>query len=455
MLPAHFNPIHQSRIESYKYFILRVLGENCFVLKRIRDTIKTRVRHYPQLTEYVPFTPKKFVGLQDTIHMIIPRPTIFFRTILPLLLACAALSASRPGYADNAKPQPDVIVFSNGDQLTGKLIRAVSGTVTFHSDVIGDINVGWDKIKELLSSQKFVVLQKGVRPTRKTQESSLPVGVLTVENQEVRVDSVGPLGQPIPAKNVDFVIDEPSYEKVVNHEPGILHGWNGGLTAGATLVQATQNSTNFEGAINLVRAIPTVSWINPRNRTSLDFTGTYGKLTQPGTPDVKTVIYHADAERDQYFTPRLYVLAQAAFDHNFSQSLDLQQIYGGGLGITVFKRPKDILDLKATVQYERQSFIDSTSASTPNLIGSTFAATYTRKLTKGILFNQQLAYIPAWNMTHDYSFNEVDSLVLPVYKRLGVQIGTVDSYLNDPAVTTPPTKRNSFQFTTGVTYTFQ
>jgi hypothetical protein len=43
MLPAHFNPIRESRIESYKYFILGVLGENCFVLKRVRDTIRTRV----------------------------------------------------------------------------------------------------------------------------------------------------------------------------------------------------------------------------------------------------------------------------------------------------------------------------------------------------------------------------------------------------------------------------
>jgi hypothetical protein len=46
MLPAHFNPIRESRIESYKYFILCVLGENIFVIKRIRDTMKTRVQKY-------------------------------------------------------------------------------------------------------------------------------------------------------------------------------------------------------------------------------------------------------------------------------------------------------------------------------------------------------------------------------------------------------------------------
>jgi hypothetical protein len=31
-------------------------------------------------------------------------------------------------------------------------------------------------------------------------------------------------------------------------------------------------------------------------------------------------------------------------------------------------------------------------------------------------------------------------------------MGTLDSYLNDPPTSLPPTKRNSFQFTMGLTY---
>ena len=36
---------------------------------------------------------------------------------------------------------------------------------------------------------------------------------------------------------------------------------------------------------------------------------------------MKTSIYHADGERDEYFTPHLYGLGAVAFDHNFSQGL--------------------------------------------------------------------------------------------------------------------------------------
>jgi hypothetical protein len=237
-------------------------------------------------------------------------------------------------------------------------------------------------------------------------------------------------------------------------------GWTGAATAGATIVEATQKQYTFAGGIGLVRAIPTVPWMDPRNRTSIDFLGSFGKITQPGyfaggvfVPDTvsKTAIYHADAERDEYFAPRWYVLAQTAFDHNFSQDLDLQQIYGGGIGWTAIKTPRQEADLKATIQYEKQQFISGGPGSDKNLIGSTFALNYLLRM-KFAVFNQQLAYIPAYNDMSAYSVAETNMLTFPTYKNLGFSIGTIDTYLNDPPLALPPTQRNSFQFTMGLTY---
>ena len=348
---------------------------------------------------------------------------------------------------------PDVIVFNNGDQLTGKFLRSVGGNAVFHSDIAGDVTVGWDKVKEIHSASKFVVLQKGFRPGRKALPEHLPSGSLAVENKTIELTpGDGVRAEPIPLANVDYVIDQPTFDRQLRQRPGFFSDWTGNATAGATIVEATQSTDSFNGSVALVRVMPSVGWLDPRDRTSAGFLGSYGKITEPGTPTEKTAIYHGYVERDEYFSPRVYVLGQAAFDHNFSQSLDLQQVYGGGLGWTIVKQEKQTLDLKATIQYERQSFLDATPGSDQSLIGSTFAANYVRKLPKGMIFNQQLAYLPAWNNVRAYSAAENNSLILPVYKRLGLQIGTVDTYLNDPPVTTPPTKRNSFQFTFGASY---
>ena len=56
-------------------------------------------------------------------------------------------------------------------------------------------------------------------------------------------------------------MDEATLNKQIYHQPSFFAGWNGPVTAGATLVTATQNQYTFSGAIGLVRAVPTVSWL--------------------------------------------------------------------------------------------------------------------------------------------------------------------------------------------------
>ena len=169
----------------------------------------------------------------------------------------------------------------------------------------------------------------------------------------------------------------------------------------------------------------------------------------------KSSIFHFGAERDQYFSPRVYALGQVAFDHNYAQDLQLQQIYGGGFGWTVAKSPKQEFDLKGTVQYEKQQFIPGTGNVNQNLIGSTFAASYLLHL-KLLTYTQTLSFIPAYNQAKAYSATETDTVSFPAYKNFSFSVGTLDSYLNDaPFVGTasnPPTKPNSFQFTMGLTY---
>jgi hypothetical protein len=267
--------------------------------------------------------------------------------------------------------------------------------------------------------------------------------------------------ETLPIKNAQYVLDETTYQKQLREEPNLLTGWNGTATAGITIIQATDPQYTYTSAVTLVRTVPTVTWLQTRNRITVDFSSSYGEITSPAytsggvfTPAsyTKSSIFHADAERDQYFAPRFYALAQTAFDHNFAQGLDLQQIYGAGIGFTMVKRARQQLDVKATLQYEKQQFISQALGTNENLIGSTFAATYALKLPKGLIFNQQLAYIPAYNVGRAYSANETGTLVFPLYKNLSFSIGTIDSYLNDPPPAEPPTTRNSFQFTSGITY---
>jgi hypothetical protein len=359
--------------------------------------------------------------------------------------------------AQTAQTEPDVLVFSNGDKLTGHLERSAGQSLTFKSDMAGEITPDWSNVKELHTSGEYAVIPKDAKLKRGRGLEEIPQGKLSVEDQKIVVTGKHQnASRTMDTKDSSFVVEEASFNKALLRAPGIFDGWAGTITAGAGLVDATQQSTSFNGAVGLIRAIPNEIWLQPHDRTSLNFSFAYGKLTQPATPEVKTDIYHLDAERDQYFSPTLYAFAQLAYDHNFSQGLDLQQSYGAGVGWTAVKNALEHLDLKASLNYINQQFQAGLPSSPPpaqgqnqDLVGSIFTEIYSRTLPRKIIFNEQLSINPAWNNTNASSASASADFVMPVYKRLSVTINSIDSFLNNPS---PGFRKNSFQFTTGFAY---
>lgn len=375
-----------------------------------------------------------------------------FRTYYPLLALAGCLAAQTP------PPAPDTLVFTNGEKLIGHLERSNGSSVTFKSDSVGEVSVDWSKIQELHSSASFAVAGKDIKLARRSDLAKVPRGTVAMTDKTVTVTPATGAPVQMPLADAAHIIDTGTFEKDLLNHPGFFQDWTGAISAGASIVQATQQSQTFTGTVSLVRTIPPESWIDPRNRTSFDFSASSGHLTQPGTPSIKTQIVHADGERDEYFRGKsFYGFGQFAFDHNYAQGLQLQQNYGGGIGWTVVQRASTTFDLKASMTYMRQQFESvpgvGPAAPNQNLIGSTFAEDYLHKIgKKGIQFTQSLSVMPAWNVTRAYSANAQAGLTIPVYKRLGFSIALLDMFLNDPP---PGFKKNSFQATTALTYSLK
>lgn len=347
-----------------------------------------------------------------------------------------------------AEPAPDVLIFVDGEKLLGHLEKSIGDSVTFKSDMAGEVTVPWSKVKELHSSQNFAVVKKDTK-LQWRHKVDLPQGTISMTDQKIEVSKAQQgITETVPVQNVGEVIDESTFDKAVLQKPGLFEDWKGSATVGISIVNGTQSSQSYTSAISLVRALPTESWLAPSNRTTLNFNSAYGQLTEPATPLVKTSLYHASAERDEYFQPRMYGFASAAFDHDYSQGLDLQQTYGGGVGWTALKRPNAEFDLKGELTFVNQQFF--ASAANQKLLGSVFSESYSRTFRKKIVFNEQISLDPAWTNLHAYTGNGNVNLSVPVVKRISLTVSTADQYLNDPS---PGFKKNSYQFSTGLTYT--
>lgn len=350
-------------------------------------------------------------------------------------------------------PQPpaDTLLLISGERLLGHFVRSAGADVVFKSDALGELTIPWSKVKDLKASAQYVVIGKNVKLTRRTNTESLPKGALAEVDQTLAVQPAQGAAEKIPVGDTAYIVDEATFRNVLFHDPRLYQSWNGTVTAGASFVQATQDARSLTGGIALVRTVPLENWIDPRNRTILDFTASEGVVTQPGTPKIRTAIYHADAERDEYFRGSdLYAFLQTSFDHNYSQGLDLLSNVGGGIGYTVIKKANETLDFKGSIAYINQSF--QAPAESQSLAGSNFIETFTHKTAHNILFAQQITATPSWSESHAYSWSASASISIPVFKRFSFTTRGVDGFINNPP---PGFKKNSFQLITGLTYTLR
>jgi Protein of unknown function, DUF481 len=396
-------------------------------------------------------------------------------TLLAFLLTASSVlaqSTAKTGAEPATKKEPEIkeeLTLKNGDRLTGQLLNSTGKEIKFKSELAGEVTVKWENVRELKSSREFAIVPRGVKDARNSAQ--VPQGAIKIGEKGILVSPLPettpekgaapavPAAKPdasttltaaakgIPTSKVAYVVDDATYQKEIHKKIGFRSGWDGHITTGTSMIYSTQNSYLFQVNTGLKRSVPTVSWLDPKLRTTLNFTLSAGKTTQPDTPETITNIYHLDAERDEYFSRKGYYLQALSFDHNFSQGLVLQQTYGIGVGSTLFKTEDSEFDVTADLHYESQQFNATANVEelSLHLVGSTVTEAYTRKWGR-IHYDEKLLADIAWNNASAFSASGTSSLRLDVYKKLAFSISTIDNFLNNPQV---GYRKNSFQFSTG------
>jgi hypothetical protein len=371
----------------------------------------------------------------------------------------AAKTAKAPGIQDT-------ITLTNGDTLTGKVGKVTFGKVTFHDDVLGDLTIPLSKIKTMNTNTAFAAGTSTERLTRRNVAEQVPVGKVSIENQTVKIAPQEGGAREFPAKDLSFMLDATAYQRELHNESDFFYGWTGTATIGATLVEATNTSQTYTGAVAFVRAIPTIAGLPAGSKTILNLSGTYGLAKNPQiisgenvyqTASVtKTDILHGDLEYDKFFTSAIFGLVNASADHNFGNGLQLQQAYGAGIGWAILRTPQNDLSFRAALQYEQQQFYNGITSGlgtpTDNLAGALVGETWNRTFPHNMKFNESITLSPTFNLVNSYSGVGSASFLFPVYKRLNFSVTTTDNYLGDPP---EGFLRNTFQLTTGITYTLK
>jgi hypothetical protein len=348
--------------------------------------------------------------------------------VIPFSFALAFLApALLSGFQTPTEPGPskDFIPFKNGEKLIGTLLRSTGDNVLFKSDNAGGVEFTWDQIQELHVAQEVAVVPKGVRLKTHESDAKIPEGRVSMIDESLTI--LPRTGAPItlPLSQTADLINMQTFSHAVLNRPAWYENWKGSASVALALVEATQRSQTYSSCQYGAR-YSREDWMDPESRTTLAFSSSFGELIQPNTPTVKTSIFHALGERDRYLSPMVFVFGNAGFDHDYSQGLDWQQVYSGGIGWSVINRKDEQLDVRSSMGYERQAFFDATR--NQYLFSSVVSESYDRNYKHATL-HQDLSITPSWSNLDAYSGAGNMSITVPVYERTSLLIGATDTYL--------------------------
>ena len=178
-------------------------------------------------------------------------------------MACLALSCM--GLLCAANSVADQITLSNGDRITGNILRSDDKTLVIKSEIAGDVNIKWDGISSITSTQSLHLTLK---------DGQTIVGTVTTDDSKFVVatkdtGSVNAARSEVVAVRDDD--EQKTYDATVDRlrNPGLADLWTGQLDTGLSLTRGNSASLTYTLAAKAVRE-------STRDKITVNMTDVYG-----------------------------------------------------------------------------------------------------------------------------------------------------------------------------------
>ncbi len=343
-----------------------------------------------------------------------------------LLVVVALLVTSLPSvFADQ-------ITLSNGDRLTGTIIKSDDKQLTLKTDYAGELKIDWTAVQGLTSAEPLHIRTKAgqtlVGPVA-SSDGNLTVTTASGSIQAAKDEVV----------NIRSAAEETAYEKSLH--PGLLQGWNGGTNVGFALTRGNSQTKNLALAFTATRA-------TLHDKLGLYANSVYATNDAPGAiPATTANAVQSGIRYDRDFAPRVFAFATADFQTDALQGLNLRSVPGAGFGYHAIKNEQTTLDFLGGIDYTRESY----TAFTRNFVAASAGEELMHKWGAATVVTQKLEFFPNLQSAGEYRGNFVFGTVTKLSKWLGWQNSFGDIYVTNPP---PGKKKNDLMLTTGLNISF-
>ncbi len=352
--------------------------------------------------------------------------------LLRLLMPCLALSCMGLLCAPNSLA--DQITLTNGDRITGNILRSDDKTLVIKSELAGDVNIKWDGIASITSTQSLHLTLK---------DGQTIVGTVTTDDSKFVVATKDTGSVNAPRSEVVAVRDDDeqkTYDATVDRlrNPGLADLWTGQLDTGLSLTRGNSASLTYTLAAKAVRE-------STRDKITVNMTDVYGvnDNTEPSQTVANEI--RGGIRADINITSKIFAFGLTDFDSNALQHLDLQNDIGGGGGYHAYKSKITTFDLSAGVSYNQEYFSQYHITTTTAPPTTTFFPSSTMRNAEAILgeeldtkiggrttLSETFNFYPGFgnDAGHRFTFNA--SAATKMNNWLAWQVTFNDNYLSNP-----------------------
>lgn len=352
--------------------------------------------------------------------------------VLVILSALLVLSSSA---------MADTLVLNNGDHLTGTIESSDAKLITFKTDYAGELKVKWSDVKQATTGPLYVV----------EKNKTTVNGPLTAANSDVTVQTANAGAVTVPLTDVTVIRSpqaEQAYEKSLH--PGMLSDWSGGGSVGFALARGNSDTTNLAVGFNADRKTN-----SDEVKTYLSSVYSTAGAIAGGTVTANEIL--GGIRFDRNLNSKLFAFVSGDFLHDALQSLNLQQIYTGGLGWHAINHPGTTLDVLAGVNYTRDSYSGATAVSSSTSVDQSFPALtlgedFAKKIGSTSALTEDFTFYPDLSNTSQYRFAADAGWTTQIKKWIGWQVTFSDRYISNPPIL--GTKNNDTVLSTGLKFSF-
>lgn len=342
-------------------------------------------------------------------------------------------------FAMAAIASADTIVLQNGDHVTGTFVSADGKTVAIKTPYEGQISVKWPDVTQITTAQPVYVSTSYKRELNGTIAKTGDALVVHTNTGDVNV----PFAQIVAVRSSE---EEAKYQASLH--PPFTRNWDGGASLGLTLARGNSDTTNLTTSVGVTRK-------TLNDLIGLSEASVYSTSGPAGTATADAILGNALYHRN--LTPKLFAFASADFVHDQLQGLDLRQIYSGGLGWNVIKRPNTTFDVEAGLNYTRESYSGTATLSPGlsikrNLIAVTTGEDFTHQFSKVTSMDEHFFFYPDLSNMGQYRFTLMTDANTKIASWLSWQVSFSDLYVSNPPI--PGTKSNDLILSTGIAVTF-